>query len=72
MKKLLLILMLFINLFAQYGYESNGYGSGKIDMHGGKEYGDNGMQKREFGKKSFGFSALLDKNASKKAKEEKN
>lgn len=72
MKTLLLILMLFINLYAEYGYESNGYESGKIDMHGGKKYGENSGQKREFGTKSFGFSALLDKNASKKAKEEKN
>jgi len=70
-KTVLLILMLFVNLFAAYGYESSGYDSGKIDMHGGKEYGDNGMQKREFEKKSFGFSSLLDKNASKKAKEVK-
>jgi len=70
-KTVLLILMLFVNLFAAYGYESSDYDSGKIDMHGGKEYGNSDMQKREFEKKSFGFSALLDKNASKKAKEVK-
>lgn len=72
MKILLLILMLFINLYAQYSYESHGYESGKIDMHGGKDYDTKSNHKREFHKKEFGFPALLDNNISKKAKKERN
>ena len=45
------------------------YQSAKIDMHGGQNYTQYGNSQSSVGKKSMGFSALLDNNSSKKAKE---
>lgn len=47
------------------------YKTAKIDMHGGKNYSKYGNFQSSFGKKSMGFSALLDNNSSKKSKEKK-
>jgi len=57
MKTLLTLLFLSTLIYAEYK-------QGKIDMHGGKGYGQ--YEKKENGFKTMGLSTFLDTNSSKK------